>query len=60
MKEKHKAYNKMIDSFEEQDWINIRKKLEEVLPEVKLWSDDLFKDYTTSVVRSGFSRKGLN
>ena len=60
MKEKHKAYNKMMDSFEEQDWINIRKKMEVFLPEIKHWSDKLFKDYTTSVVKSGFDRKGLN
>ena len=42
------------------DWKDIRKKMEEKLPETKNWPDDLFRNYCSAVVRSGFRKEGLN
>jgi hypothetical protein len=55
-----KQYNEMLDSFNDEDWKNIRRRMEEKLPETKLWSEKLFRNYTTAVVRSGFRKEGLN
>jgi hypothetical protein len=55
-----KQYNEMLDSFNDEDWKNIRRRMEEKLPETKLWSENLFRSYCTTVVRSGFRKEGLN
>ena len=55
-----KQYNEMLDSFNDKDWKNIRRRMEEKLPETKLWSENLFRSYCTTVVRSGFRKEGLN
>ena len=52
-----KQYNELLDSFNDEDWKDIRKKMEEKLPETKLWSEKLFRNYTTAVVRSGFRKE---
>jgi hypothetical protein len=38
-----KQYNEMLDSFNDEDWKNIRRRMEEKLPETKLWSENLFR-----------------
>jgi hypothetical protein len=42
------------------DWKDIRRRMGEKLPETKLWSENLFRSYCTTVVRSGFRKEGLN
>jgi hypothetical protein len=55
-----KQYNEMLNSFNDEDWKNIRRRMEEKLPETKLWTEDLFRKYCSAVVRSGFRKEGLN
>jgi hypothetical protein len=52
-----KQYNEMLDSFNDEDWKNIRRRMEEKLPETKLWTENLFRSYCTTVVRWALERK---
>ena len=53
-------YNECLDSLKEQDWKRIRMAMEERLPEIKNWKEDLFRNYCSAVVRSGFKKEKLN
>ena len=55
-----KQYNRLLETMNDADWKDIRKKMEEKLPETKLWSENLFRNYCSAVVRSGFRMEGLN
>jgi hypothetical protein len=55
-----KQYNRLLETMNDADWKDIRKKMEEKLPETKLWSENLFRNYCAAVVRSGFRKEGLN
>ena len=55
-----KQYNRLLETMNDADWKDIRKKMEEKLPETKNWPDDLFRKYCSAVVRSGFRKEGLN
>ena len=55
-----KMYNECLDSLKEQDWKRIRMAMEERLPEIKNWKEDLFRNYCSAVVRSGFKKEKLN
>ena len=55
-----KQYNRLLETMNDADWKDIRKKMEEKLPETKLWSEDLFRNFASAVVRSGFRKEGLN
>ena len=55
-----KQYNRLLETMNDADWKDIRKKMEEKLPETKLWTEDLFRKYCSAVVRSGFRKEGLN
>ena len=55
-----KQYNELLERMNDDDWKDIRRRMEERLPETKLWSEDLFRNYASAVVRSGFRKKGLN
>ena len=55
-----KQYNRLLETMNDADWKDIRKKMEEKLPETKLWSENLFRNYCAAVVRSGFRNEGLN
>jgi hypothetical protein len=46
-----KQYNGLLE-LNDEDWKNIRRRMEEKLPETKLWSENLFRSYCTTVVRS--------
>ena len=53
-------YNQFVESMNEDDWMNVRLKMEEKMPEIIGWKDEFFRSYATSIVRSGFRRVGLN
>jgi len=53
-------YNQFIESMNEDDWMNVRLKMEEKMPEIIGWKDEFFRSYATSIVRSGFRKVGLN
>ena len=55
-----KQYNQLLETMSEDDWKDIKKKLEKKLPEIRGWEEELFRTYASSVVRSGFRREGLN
>lgn len=55
-----KQYNKLLETMTDADWKDIRKKMEEKLPETKYWSEDMFRQYSSAVVKSGFRKEGLN
>jgi hypothetical protein len=55
-----KQYNRLLETMNDADWKDIRKKMEEKLPETKNWPDQLFRSYCAAVVRSGFRKEGLN
>ena len=55
-----KQYNRLLETMNDADWKDIRKRMEERLPETKNWPDDLFRNYCSAVVRSGFRKEGLN
>jgi len=51
-----KQYNEMLDSFNDEDWKNIRRRMEREVTRNKLWTEDLFRKYCSAVVRSGFQK----
>ena len=53
-------YNDLLKRLTDDDWKDIRKKMEEKLPETKNWPEDMFRQYSSAVVRSGFRKEGLN
>ena len=53
-------YNQFVESMNEDDWMNVRLKMEEKMPEIIGWKDEFFRSYATSIVRSGFRKVGLN
>jgi hypothetical protein len=53
-------YNDCLDSLKEQDWKRIRFAMEERMPEIKDWKEDVFRDYCSAIVRSGFKKEKLN
>ena len=55
-----KQYNRLLETMNDANWKDIRKKMEEKLPETKLWSENLFRNYCAAVVKSGFRKEGLN
>jgi len=55
-----KQYNDLLENLTNDDWNDIRKMVEEKLPEVKNWPDIIFRQYSSAVVRSGFRKEGLN
>jgi len=55
-----KQYNELLEKLTDADWKDIRKMVEEKLPEVKNWPDIIFRQYSSAVVRSGFRKEGLN
>jgi hypothetical protein len=55
-----KMYNDCLDSLKEQDWKRIRFAMEERMPEIKDWKEDVFRDYCSAIVRSGFKKEKLN
>ena len=55
-----KQYNELLEKLTDADWKDIRKMVEEKLPEVKNWPDIIFRQYSSAVVRSGFRKGGLN
>ena len=55
-----KQYNKLLETMTDADWKDIRKKMEKKLPETKYWSEDMFRQYSSAVVKSGFRKEGLN
>jgi len=54
------VYNRFLESMTEEDWKNIRVKMEEKMPEIISWEEELFRTYASSIVRSGFRKGGLN
>jgi hypothetical protein len=55
-----KQYNELLEKLTDADWKDIRKMVEEKLPQVKNWPDIIFRQYSSAVVRSGFRKEGLN
>ena len=55
-----KQYNDLLKRLTDDDWKDIRKKMEEKLPETKYWPEDMFRQYSSAIVRSGFRKEGLN
>ena len=55
-----KQYIRLLETMNDADWKDIRKRMAERLPETQDWPDDLFKSYCAAVVRSGFRKEGFN
>jgi len=55
-----KMYNDYLESMKDEDWKNIRAKIEERYPETITWPEKMFRMYCSAVVRSGFRKEGLN
>jgi hypothetical protein len=55
-----KQYNRLLETMNDADWKDIRRRMGEKLPETKNWPDQLFRNYCAAVVRSGFRKEGLN
>ena len=60
MKMTHEQYKKFVETMTEEDWKRIRVKMEEKMPEVKKWNEDIFRAYSIRVVTSGFRKGSLN
>ena len=55
-----KMYNEYLENMKDEDWKNIRAKIEERYPETITWPEKMFRMYCSAVVRSGFRKEGLN
>ena len=55
-----KQYEEFVKTMSDENWKLIRTKMEERMPEVKKWDEDLFRSYSLRVVTAGFRKEGLN
>ena len=53
-------YTQFVKTMSDENWKLIRTKMEERMPEVKKWDEDLFRSYSLRVVTAGFRKEGLN
>jgi len=60
MKVTQEQYNRFLDTMSEDDWKRIRGHMEEKMPEVKEWKEEIFRAYSRRVVESGFRGGRLN
>jgi hypothetical protein len=60
MKYTKEQYNQFLATMSEEDWKMIRVKMEEKIPEIKKWNEEVFRTYSERVVTSEFRKEGLN
>ena len=53
-------YTQFVKTMSDENWKLIRTKMEERMPEVKKWDEDLFRSYSLRVVTAGSRKEDLN
>ena len=60
MKITQEQYNRFLENMSDDDWKLIRGKMEEKMPEITEWKEEIFRAYSRRVVTSGFRKGSLN
>jgi|GEM_PF-2379458 len=55
-----KQYEEFVKTMSDENWKLIRTKMEERIPSIKKWDEDLFRSYSLRVVTSGSRKEDLN